>query len=770
MNYFGKDVVFLFTVEGFGDAFAPYEQTRFCTRVPANGGAAYENCILEHPQALDLNLNFDTMQVTVSGLQFNLRCTERVLDCFQCDDPPSPLQWADPALEVSESDTTFYLTNDVPIGKWAGQVIQWDREDIRIGNSTFVSGEYENCVRGMYGTTASPHNQTDVNLGIVPDREMFLVDTNKIREDRIVKMYVVDFDDPDPMANERLVWSGVLSSNPRYQGLQLTVYSDNVLKVLGLKTICNDLLRFRADFDIIRFEDTEGYSPTNFTSVIPRYPVSRQGSDLAGNMLISLDGKYGCQVAWFTLTDNGVPSSIIFSLAPTRAGIEVDGYPGVVYFEPWPVPAPPYELSKKLKDAWEFYTTDTRIRPAEGPALSQNRFTLCLQILLTGGVGTAAGPYNLGVEDLGCALQVDQVDVEEFEAFAALYSDAPLDSLHLGLDGKPIQVLDFLQNEILGPVGCQLIPGPDGRLRPARLGDAPDLSNFPTITPSDMVGQPEEVTVDYGSDELPVQFDHAPGLEPIIDRFTNGTRLRRRLRRRTAHTMQLPSTRDRELVADIAINWIDRRRTKMREVYWTGMPENEPKLWPGQVFKLTHPLIMKPRWEPGTPLQERFGVVDAVFLCLSRTERWGEGYTDYKALFVGAIYDRTGYFAPSGRAASYAAGQLVLEPPGLDPFSNLTGFVSGELNQNDTAGFAIGDVIQVWSVGFSKITTGTITAIDVGTRTLDVDLGGYSVTTGDVITLADYTQNATASEIYAFLADDSSPPNVNGDIPYEYTS
>lgn len=397
--------------------------------------------------------------------------------------------------------------------------------------------------------------------------------------------------------------------------------------------------------------------------------------------------------------------------------------------------------------------TDTGSLP-----LSSNVVTLALQLLTTT-PGGQNGPYDVGVEDLGCGVDIDLVNVAAFEDVRARYGDLLFqDRLVLGFDGNAVGVYDWLVAKLL-PYGIALIDTgtqiglvglqDNATLVTAQLREREEILGPASIPRRDPPFQRRRVDMDL--DEATVRWGYVPGTGPNSTTFTSAARRGINLyggnQNRTYDLYGVGSEAIAELITAAQVQ---RFHDTIPEIRLSAKRGTCPA--PGELVLVTHSKIY------GAFGGVR-GVTAAPMLVTHRIAWMDQNVEEVRLLDVGALYGRVGVIAPSGVVESWASGTGTLI---LKPDLSGGGFQSGDTATapKDVSDFEVGDIVDLRdSTGVVRVAGLEIATLNTSTNsmtfTVAPDTGGSPVTpvAGDVLRVSDYDRSIERQKNrYAYIS------------------
>ena len=422
-------------------------------------------------------------------------------------------------------------------------------------------------------------------------------------------------------------------------------------------------------------------------------------------------------------------------------------------------PGRPQVIPDQPKDVYQvFYATADRSASTSSLPLSRNLLTCFLQLLTTTTTGTN-GDFDVGgttgADILGLGIPAHLVDFPTVKRIRDSLGDAlETDLLLFGLDGSPLDVIDFFRTA-LRPFGVAIIDK-GGLISVASLQDNdPDATTL--IESTDLVGPsgvPEADPVaqvrrfDMCVDAYSVSFCHVPGHDLITDRFVNvARRLINIYGEKNAPTLELPFFSSRDKVASVVLPLLQRFDDPMPELSLTAL-RLRVDINLGDLVRLTHSKVFNATG--GTR-----GVADALCLCVERTLDLSTNLLQLRLLYVGAIYARSGLIAPSAVVDSVVGSTLTLfENYPDDARAFQSGLDASGVGAFDISNFQQGDVIDHCDrsgVVYQQLTISSLTA----PATVVVSPSpSPAPAQGDVLRLSSYDDVSTArQDRFAWLSD-----------------
>lgn len=632
---------------------------------------------------------------------------------------------------LTASDTDVYLSTST----LSGRKVVIGREVIALG--TYSGGRYQGSTRGLLGTSASSHGVSASDFV-----QVFDASKGPILNWRRVTLYR-RAPDAASYADLDALWSGVITGVSAPSPERLRIDLDSALSAIEGSVILSQQARA---IDV------------NGEGVIFKIPTP----DIVGSVadaLFCADGEVVVKDAQDLLT--GLTWVYLLDARIQRA-LDAPGRPQVIPDQP--------------KDVYQvFYASGDRSTSTSSLPLSRNLLTCFLQLLTTTTTGTN-GDFDVGATSgadiLGLAIPKHLVDFATIKRIRDSLGDAlETDLLLFGLDGSPLDVIDFFRTA-LRPFGVAIIDKA-GLISVASLQDNdPDATTLDEST--DLVGPagiPETDPVaqvrrlDMCVDAYSVSFSQVPGHDLITDRFVNvARRLINIYGEKNAPTLELPFFSSRDKVTSVILPLLQRFDDPIPELTLTAL-RTRVDIELGDLVKLTHSKVFNATG--GTR-----GVTDALCLCVERTLDLSSNLLTLRLLFVGAIYARSGLIAPSAVVDSVVGSTITLYENYLD---DARAFQSGledatGAGQYDITNFIQGDVIDHCDSTGAVYQQLTISSLTSPTTIVVTPSPSPAPARGDVLRLGSYDDVATArQDRFAWLADSNGELGSGNDPGKEYT-
>ena len=780
-------------IEGVGDVTASTatdKRTRFVTGRDfldspgvSDPDELYEDGLLYWPSEIGSSIDFISGRSTLSTHTFSLQMTDNLRSTlFRYKHTPFLAEHVTPG-GVNATATAMTLSKS---GIANDTVIYLRREAIRLVSSVGYDYVVE---RGVLGTQAVPH-------GVQPRDNVECYTTLRVLEARQIELFRVDMAAPAIGAyDETLIWSGIVRRVYATGPQELTLDADSVLGLLSLSKLMRNQWEGKVEtwdesdqgtaIVSIKAKSREVPSRNHIIDAISTGPESPALIQIKGEGagVFAKAGRQDYRPYWV----DDVYATEIRDVA--RLGL-----------------APELIVGTEISPGTECYEilSSSRQQPAgngldpsdiHNLPLASNPAVLLLQILLSRKseiLNDSAQPvitpqvnhptYDTGLGNIAANIPASLVDVDAIEAWGTRYfgdmakfkDSEGLDCFHLGIDGKTESTLSVVER-ILRPYSCVLTTGRTGKLRVVTIADAISIGATNTITQADIITPPApgqdrmlESSVEtiqskynlwpeFGGDSLEFRDmfnrDLLPdgwGDSPELDVPIQSEPVVRALLERIINRFHLP----------IPVISIETLRTA--------------DFYPGDVVSVTHEHLFG---NDGTK-----GLTDAACLVASRTEVLGdEGHTiRYELLYVGFIYNRVGYIAPSAKITGYATGAGGTSTLTL-LVNAFTDAAQGPFARDcpddvdSSQPWQVGDEVQIVDQYGTVVHAGvTISFVADDEITLDVQPVPAPTTTAgqeDIVRVASYDSSvATQKATWAFVADNVNTLGAANDDPYEYTS
>lgn len=641
--------------------------------------------------------------------------------------------------QTSTTDTTFNLDATT----LANTVVVIGREAIKLGSHA-GSGIYNSCTRGVFGTRATKHLTTD-------STQVYLASAGPILRWRKVTLYRVDLDSATGYSDLEQLWSGVLFDVSAPSPNLIRIDADSTLSIIEKMTICNDL--YMAPIGRMLSDSEEGGPDARSYSAVG---VQARLLGAVDDALFSVDDG-SCVIDPSVTNTLGQLLSVRVQASDILRSLDSGDAQQTMPSDP-----------KKITQC--FPATALAGASTGSLPFSRNLITCFLQILMTSDDGTN-GDYDVtpasptGEDDLGLGIPQADVDIDTFERVRGQFGAALEHDLNIiGLDGQPFVVLDYFRERLL-PYGIVIVDR-GGKISCAVLSDSdPDA---PTLTEAsgDILGPASKPPrdpprqsrrMDMATDSYAASFRGVPGVEPVVDTFTDGARRRINIYGDgSPRPLNLRGLKERGRAAAVTLGLLQRFHDDIPQVSLTVL-RTRTDLDLGDLVLVTHSKIY-------TPTGGTRSVSGQQMLIIERTLDLSSNTLDLVMLDVGAIYGSVGQIAPALVVDGYSAPTLTVE---LNKAAG--GFQSGETTITvDTGRFAVGDVVAHCSSVGVQLQLLTIASIPTNATLTFTTTPSPAPSAGDVIRHAPYTSGGTAAKArFAYLAD--SAGTLGSDAGKEYT-
>jgi hypothetical protein len=599
------------------------------------------------------------------------------------------------------------------------------REAIRLGTyaGSFSGKErYTSCTRAVLGTRATTHG-----VALSSDNAWFPGDQLYPWKDRDIALVRLTIDGSSTYVDEEILWSGIITSISAERPSVIQVECDSRLALLDEVKIGQDIWRGKL-------------KPT---------------PDLNQRRLIL---QYEDAIRGAHLEPQGTSDGIYTMSLSEKIAVKVDGNPRAIskrnvrVFDDGPF----IEWEKARSDyrrIHQFYSTDRRYcGTGTGNTwdlpFSDNRLILTLQLLQTNRRGLGSqfnGDYDLGIKGMGADIHEDELDISSFEFLAQVFQHETV-SLNIPFNGTGIRLKEFLQQELLRPINCMLVPARNGKLRVVAIEGVLGLGETPTeVVLSSFTGsaQPRQLRFDSSFDEVEVEYNDIPGFGPITDTFRDVISRARRRRDRTSQDFQMHGVR-----TAIGAGGVDSLLMPIIQRYHEDVPEYWAELkgsfdlYPGDIVNLTHPFIYQPHGGDK-------GITSTPVFIAGR--RIDPPMIEYMLLDFAGIYEGRSYIGPACKVPS-------AQPSTATVTIALDTYASGQRAapyDDDRGGFEIGDVIHVWDKHFNSVAAGFTIVSLPGNDQIEVD-SARSWSAGEILTAEKHVSaSAYQQSTWTYLADDN---------------
>lgn len=731
-----SDRIYAIKIEALGNVFGQY---RFASGRPLletglTSAGLWRVCFTGMPQEIATTIDFKDATTTVGGMGFelNLNRLPDIAPALLTRRAPV-LAYNASALGIATTSITLINRDGTPatgLSSLLGVDIILERECIRLTTET-APGVYD-CVRGRLGTLAVPHNVT-----VEDDVEVFSSERPSFIKTRVIEF--CEYDASGDITSEKVLWRGVISKSPSKGGASIYISANSILALIDRKRLLTRVWRARP---------LEGSNARKGSVIVRGGKPPIQGSGSLRRVLINIGGETAAYVTMATTGDQ-----VRFEWGEDT-GAEI--FPGAPRFD---------EVSEDTKDLliWESFSTRDGAPEINGVSLSDNPFTLILQLLTTSLSGSN-GAYDLGdparpeiADTLGMSINVDLIDVAAIESLRdQIGTSAKLDAVHIAVKSPDPIAFKTLAQRILRPFGCVLTVGRDFKFTVARLLDAPEIA-AKEITSDDIVldSGPTvmDIPPDWSFDQIVGKFDHTFGQPPRSLPFDDGFR-RRRLVFGSADSvdLEIPSS-DITLVDSIAAYYISRFHYDIALVTIVVPAVPAFEVYNGDVVTFSEPWVIDD--------QGGLGVEAASALIVGRRYNISTFSYTYEALLFAT---KTGKIGPSAMIFDSTPD------PDFVIYDNMYSATPGPYD-SDLGGFAEDDVVDILdSSDLTVIGSDVIVGIvdgGPGFRSIELQTGGWS--DSDIIVAAEYgLATASQKDRIAYIADSNA--SLSGDEPDEWTT
>lgn len=725
----------LFSVEGLGVGSA--NRVYFFATGPApswDSDGAWVPCWTPFPGEIETEVNFDDGTSTIGGLSLTIRATQTTQGLFY---DQSRVKIADLTSALTSSATSITLDQTT----LAGQTIVVGRECIYLSSHT--GGGTYNCARARLGTTKRSHG-----IGARDYTAVFNAADGPILRWRQVTLYRCNMSTATSYNDLETLWTGVLYSVSAPSPEIIQIEADSMLSVLERMKICENLWRGEVD-------PRPNYTGRNLRQYIARgegVPV------------------YGTSSALYSVDDATVVETA--AITPSTGGAAVYFTEHSRYYLD-AVRTP--RIPEDPKEVWEcFHCTGDDSDPGSLP-LSRNLLTLLLQVLTTTPEGNN-GSYDLGIEDLGCAIPQGYVDIAGIVAVREEMGDLlDQDRLFLAVDGDPVEVLDWFRPKLLA-YGIVIVDT-GTQISVAWLQDNAVLVSTSISEGAAILGpastperDPPVQTrrMDLSFDSVRAEIEYRPGEGTKTKPFYDVNRRRINIFGDNAAREADLGGVDETKAFGIARLLIERFHDDIPQIELWVKRDQASSIAVGSLIKITHSKLYV--ISGGTR-----SITAETFLVTARRIEYGENTMWIKALHVGGLYDQPRLIAPAAVVDSWDGGTSTLT---LEDDYDTGGFQSGLLDFDpynapvDLSDFASGDIVDLCnSKGVVQQANLEIDTIDTGTGQVTfVTTITVTPSAGWIMRMADYANCVSRQTArYAYLANSSGIVGVGSDAGATYT-
>jgi hypothetical protein len=762
------------TVEGLGDASAAHDDKmwRFSRlqQEAATGGADLHVPVLgEYPSTFAAEVDFRGGRSSLGGFAVELQAQGE--DSSGVDVATRmyrsryrPIGFVGVALTSSTATITIndasgsaITTLSLPLG------IALERECLVL-DSHSGSGVYV-CQRGQFGTIAVAHA-----IGETDDTAIFESEHWHIPADREVTLFRTQTN--RDQTNEEVITRGVVRGVSAPPG-RIRLDCSGPLELLQLRQLCSRMLQgnvaLKSPVSLTLNSDLEGNTEPNYALAAAFNDAISANNHRA---LFMIDDKHAVLNDWVELTTLHQPKIIVFRAAgvPEAANQsrQFAGSPPLLDLEA--------VAGKRWNEFFSLHPTAPALTTGgaklgaatvNGNAITGSLFVCLLQCLLTTPDGSNHATYDLGsatspriYDNLGFGVNASLVDVRGIEDLAIELADVgQMPLLHLGLDGKAFDGLDFFQSA-LKVLGCVLTQGSEGKLSVVRFRDTARLST-PAIPQADVIGMPvQRKRVEDTFDSLTVEYADIPGVGTVKDTFDDVIKKRRLISgRHRSSTLNARGIEDRDLFrGPIIARHVQRYHYPIPELTFTTLRSQSH--WPGDVVTLTHDKVY------GASSR---GITAGVLLITGRSEDIKDGTINYRSLQVGVAYAKTGLIAPAAQVQSFDGGTDTITFNN-SVYTSVVGAGDDLTSDTGDTTWPVGAEVMILTAALAVRDAGPfeVTASSGSTVTLDSTPTG--IVANDVLVPAKWDDaDATQKAKWSWIADGSLGLGAAPDIAYEWT-
>lgn len=745
-------VILSVKIEGVGDSTA-LDLYRYATGLPAHGwdsGNLYVDALTLWPQEIATTISFRDFSSTISGMSVTLEAHEDIRRWLYDQGPEQIATFQGTtalSYELSASATDIKL--DSSATGLAGTIVLLERECIKLTTHD-GSGQYSACVRGVYSTRATAHSAD----GADRDVSVFQAIGSGILLGRRITLQSIADVAGAVLANEVVLWSGIITEVSAPSPDIISISADSTLSAIRRRKICQSL--FTCPPPGRAWDVTTG-----------------RGAPLAasGSMSISIDGGKGAM--------SGMDYVVITS--GSQHGLVRVPWWAVANQNKWIDQPLPWEDAEKAKAVTEFFHCNAAMTASTSALpLSGNILTLTLQILTTTDTGdnydsggavnydTGAGP-NIGL--FVPYFMVDVAGIEEVRDSLGIL--AFRNKIYLGIEGKPVSALDFLQKSLLGPLGCVLTCLSNGQITVVQLLDIDD-GTATNLARSDMISPPypaQSRQIASPIDKVEVAFDYEVGKGSRTDLFINGRRRNRHpFSDRSTLSLDLSSvsgTRQANGAGGEGLARFMAIRLAVR--YAKSIPSTDLRTTRDKAIEIGDVVTVSHDKLYGAADGIR-GLSEATHLCVGRRLNLETGTMALRLLYVGAVYFKESLIAPAAVVVSYNASNRKFT------------IGDGQFNtgQKDTVGITSGSKILITTrVHASRLIADTVLVVEgIGVNLIQIDSASNTLLTtqsitpvaGDLLKLAKYDNASTADAAeFVFGAGTDGTLGSGEDLPSQWS-
>ena len=408
---------------------------------------------------------------------------------------------------------------------------------------------------------------------------------------------------------------------------------------------------------------------------------------------------------------------------------------------------------------------------------------IALCLITSTGAGTNGDWDNLPA-DWGRGVAVGDVNTQawlDLIESTALYS---FPRFVIGSEGKPIDVKEWVEKEIMGPLGWFFYPDTNGKIAVGAIREAFPKESLPTLTTEDIIveGAPRPAVMGQLSNTVSWQtfnadFDFASDKPQQIIKF------------RSVEANARLSDDSSELEFDVhgvsaqsAPAALEARGNIFASLFSSPLPMLRLSVGLHKLeLDITTAVSVTCPGLPNPFTGER-GLTTQPCAVVGRSVNLSAGYIELMLMMLPT--PNVGHWAPSGRVASYVAGAPPVITINANDFSAATGG-SSTVPIRDALGFTVGDYLMLLdSDGQVLVDTAPTVAVAPetdGANTIRLSTAftlaaaPVAPVAGNIITFAHYASGDAPNAAwtanmkdYVAQADDADELLPNGDDPYVY--
>ena len=416
-----------------------------------------------------------------------------------------------------------------------------------------------------------------------------------------------------------------------------------------------------------------------------------------------------------------------------------------------------------------------------GGSSTQHPVDIMLALITSTGAGTN-GDWDTLPAHWGAGVAQSRINLARFREARGRSGFLTLPGAVLGWDGRPFRLREWLEAEILGPLGWFLYLDHDGLISLGEVRDAYNTASLPTITEADIADSPP-ATMLGALDESTTWTTWQYGWDPRTDEF--GALLRSRAPEGEERYPDEPTEIGFAVKglgvgadADAAIH--ARAATYARR-WHTPLPRVRLSLGLHRLdLDVTDGVLLTVSTLPN-PFTRSRGLTAEPAVVIARAFNPGQGTLDLELMLTGT--PNVGLWAPAGTVSAYAAGPPpVVTLNANDHSRDLEG---GEVPARDALGFANGDSVMLLDSAL-QVRSDTVVTIAVAPETDGANTirlsgkfqsggGPISPNADDVVCYVHYESGATPAAAWSASmlrhvaqANDADDLFPNGDAAYVY--